>query len=196
MISSIHKTLKTQNESMLHSNFCCHTKDPLIFSSEKRNKLCDFPPLFLYNKTCQNSIDKWNLNVLITPGAWICNVLHVSFRSSPSHLEFQGKVPQSISPHLFFFFHLDAIFQEISLILLWDQMFSWGLHGPLLFWNGAYAIAFTTMKEIRRKLKQLNMQHLFPLFYSEIFQAYLRQKIKLSQMFEWTVEAGDLDLGL
>lgn len=103
MISSIHKTLKTQNESMLHSNFCCHTKDPLIFSSEKRNKLCDFPPLFLYNKTCQNSIDKWNLNVLITPGAWICNVLHVSFRSSPSHLEFQGKVPQSISPHLFFF---------------------------------------------------------------------------------------------
>lgn len=40
------------------------------------------------------------------------------------------------------------------------------------------------------------MQHLFPLFYSEIFQAYLRQKIKLSQMFEWTIEAGDLDLGL
>lgn len=84
-------------------NSGCPMKDPLIFSSKKRNKQCDFPSLILYNKICQTSVDKWNLNIPITPGAWICNILHVSFSISPSCLDFQGQVSQSISPPLFFF---------------------------------------------------------------------------------------------
>lgn len=72
-------------------------------------------------------------------------------------LTYRCKCPNPFPNPSFFFFHVDAIFKEISLILLWDQMFKWGLHEPLLLWNEAYIITITTMKETGRKLTQLNI---------------------------------------